>query len=250
MNKMKVVIVEDEFPIAEDIRMRLEQFGYDVLSIFDRAETACEFIKQHLPDILLVDIRLLGNMDGITMVEKIQNKVDIPIVYITANSDKATYERAKMTRPSAFLVKPFTSETLAASIDLALYNFSEKNTPSEINRISTLPQLDFQTIIHQHLFIRTNGKHKKINRDSIRFAQASGSYTILHTDDDQFTISQNLSQFILKSPMPDLIRVHRSYLINIAKVEGFDEAHVFIGKYRIPISESYRADFLNRIHCI
>lgn len=250
MHKIKVVIAEDEFPIAEDIRMRLEKSDYDVLSIFDRAETALEFLEQNPADILLVDIRLSGNMDGIAMVEKIQGKSEIPVVYITANSDKVTYERAKMTRPSAFLVKPFTPETLLASIDLALYNFSEKNTPATISRASGWPQPDFHTIINQHLFIRTNGKYRKINRDSIRFAQANGSYTILYTDHDQFTISQNLTQFIQKSPLPDLMRVHRSYMINIARVDGFDDVHAYLGKDRVPVSERYRADFLSRIHCL
>jgi DNA-binding LytR/AlgR family response regulator len=252
MNKIRVVIVEDEFPIAEDIRLRLEQNGYEVQSIFDRAETALPFILQNNPDLLLADIKLLGKTDGISMVEELQKQVKLPVIYITANSDKATYDRAKRTNPHAFLVKPFSKDNLLAAIDLALYNFSSDQIPEEISRgsIVTDPRGDEQFLINQHLFIRTNGKHKKILSDNILYIEASGSYIHLQTLSERFTLSQNLSQFQKKTPLADFVRVHRSYLINISKVEAFDEAHVFIGNQRIPVSETYRADFLNRIHCI
>lgn len=107
-----------------------------------------------------------------------------------------------------------------------------------------------KTVQHYNLFIRKNGKHKKIFPDSILFAQANGSYLILHTDSDQFTISRNLRQFMQKSPLPNLLRVHRSYLININKVEAFNDSHIFIGKEQIPFSETYRSDFLKLVHCI
>src|SRR5690242_13089877 len=104
MDKIRVVIVEDEFPIAEDIKLRLEKDGYEVLSVFDSAESALPYILQNNPDILLADIKLLGKTDGINMVEQVQQKMKLPVIYITANSDKVTYDRARKTNPHAFLV--------------------------------------------------------------------------------------------------------------------------------------------------
>ena len=122
--KIKIVIVEDEFVIAEDIRGRLEDAGYEVADIFDTAEAALPFIISISPDIVLVDINLRGKMNGIEMVEELKLKANLPIAYITASSDAVTYERARSTLPHAFLVKPFTTANLLMAVDLALYHFS------------------------------------------------------------------------------------------------------------------------------
>jgi DNA-binding response OmpR family regulator len=134
MEGIEIVIVEDEFVIAEDINTRLGQNGYNVLAVFDRAETALPFILEKRPDLIVVDIRLNGPMDGIEMVERVQREFKTPVIYITANSDAATYGRAKRTHPHAFLIKPFTPANLLAVVDLALYNFSSEQSPESIQR--------------------------------------------------------------------------------------------------------------------
>jgi DNA-binding LytR/AlgR family response regulator len=252
MNKIRVVIVEDEFPIAEDIRLRLEQNDYEVLSVFDRAETALPFMHQNSPDILLADIKLLGKADGISMVEELQQQLKLPVIYITANSDRATYDRAKRTNPHAFLIKPFSTVNLLAAIDLALHNFSAGQSPQDISRNTGAihPHADEQFLVNQCLFIRTNGKYKKIMSDSILYIEASGSYIHLQTHCERFTLAQNLSQFQRKTPLADFVRVHRSYIVNINKVDSFEESYLFIQNFKLPISDFYRKDFLSRIHCL
>lgn len=252
MNKIQVVIVEDEFPIAEDIRLRLEQNNYEVLAVFDRAETALPFILENDPDILLADIKLLGTKDGISMVEDVQQKMKLPVIYITANSDKATYDRAKKTNPHAFLVKPFSTINLLAAIDLALYNFSSGQSPQEISRspIGADNHTDEQFLVNQCLFIRTNGKHKKVLSDNILYIEASGSYIHIQTLSERFTLSQNLSQFQKKTPLAGFVRIHRSYIVNLNKVDSFEESYVFIQNNKLPISDLYKKEFLSRIHCL
>jgi len=252
MNKIRVVIVEDEFPIAEDIRSRLEQHGYEVLSVFDRAEGALQFIPQHEPDILLVDIKLIGETDGISLVEALQQQMKLPVIYITANSDKATYDRAKRTNPHAFLVKPFSTDNLLAAIELALYNFSSGQSPQDISRnsVGIHQHTDEQFLVNQCLFIRTNGKHKKILSDNILYIEASGSYIHLQTLSERFTLSQNLSQFQKKTPLSGFVRIHRSYIVNINKVDSFEESYVFVQNHKLPLSENHKAEFLARVHCL
>lgn len=251
MDKIKVVIVEDEFPVAEDIRLRLEQQGYEILSIFDNAEVALPFIVQNDPDILLIDIKLLGKTDGIGMVEALQQRMKLPIIYITANSDKATYDRAKKTNPHAFLVKPFSTANLLSAIDLALYNFSSGLSPQNISRdFTSVQNSDDPFVVKQCLFIRTNGKHKKILSENILYVEASGSYIHLQTPTERFTLSQNLSQFQKKTPLPDFVRIHRSFIVNINKIDSFEDSCVYIQNNKLPISDLYKKDFLSRIHCI
>ena len=252
MDKVKVIVVEDEFPIAEDIGLRLEQNGYNVLSLFDRAELALPYILQHSPDIILADIKLLGGADGINMVEELQKKSKLPIIYITANSDRTTYDRAKKTNPHAFLVKPFTTINLLSAIDLALYNFSSGSIPQDISRDNPFvnQHSDEQFLINQCLFIRVNGKYKKLLSENILYVEASGSYIHVQTESERFTLSQNLSQFQKRTPLPDFVRIHRSYIINITKVDSFEESSVFVQDKKIPLSDSYKKEFLSRIHCM
>lgn len=250
MDRIKIVIVEDEFVIAEDIRSHLEMTGYDVMNVFERADKTLAYLQDNVPDLLLVDIRLNGNMDGIQLVEELQKKVTIPVVYITANSDTATYGRARQTNPHAFLVKPFTPANLIAAVDLALYHFSNETTPVQIERPPVeMPEAQ-PFIVNHSLFIRANGRYKKVNRDSILFVAAAGSYSHVQTVSERYTLSHNLSHFQKKSVLPSLLRIHRSYIVNLDKVDSFAESYVQVGEHRLPLSDHYRADFLAKVNCL
>jgi DNA-binding LytR/AlgR family response regulator len=244
--KIRLVIVEDEFVIAEDMRERLEQAGYEVAGVFDRAENALNAILKDPPDLMLVDIKLAGDTDGISLVKQIQARMEVPIVYITANSDNATYERAKSTCPQAFLIKPFTTVNLLTSIDLALYNFSARKVVSKIE-VNASPIHAEEFIINKCLFVRVNGRFKKIKCEDILFAEASGSYTNIHTHEQRFTVAQNLSQFERKADILNLIRIHRSYVVNINRVDSFEDSNVYIQNHKLPLGETYRHEFLSKI---
>jgi DNA-binding LytR/AlgR family response regulator len=244
--KIRITIIEDEFVIAEDIRNRLEQAGYEVMGVFDQAEIALSSIIKDVPDLLLVDIQLSGTTDGISLVKQVHEKMEVPVIYITANSDQATYERAKSTAPQAFLVKPFTPVNLLTSIDLALYNFSERRTVDRIERsVTVIPAEEF--VINKCLFVRVNGRFKKLKCEDILFAEASGSYTNIQTPEQRFTVAQNLSQFERKADLLNLIRIHRSYVVNLNRVDSFEDSSIYILNHKLPLSETYRSEFLSKI---
>lgn len=251
MEKIRIVIVEDEFVIAEDLRFSLEQNGYEVGAIFDKAEAARNYLISESPDVLLVDIHLAGTMDGIDLVRQLNEHMEIPVIYITANSDTPTYERARQTRPHSFLIKPFSAANLLASIDLALYNFSNERVPQSIERTHHgVPAADGEFLVNQCLFIRNQGKYKKVNSNDLLFIEAAGSYLHIQTKTEKYTQSQNLTQFLKKTPLPNLVRIHRSYIVNVNKIDSFEDSAVHIQQYRLPLSDNYRAEFLTRIHLI
>jgi DNA-binding LytR/AlgR family response regulator len=251
MDKISVVIVEDEFAIAEDIRSRLEHGGYRVRAVFDRGETALAYLLKEVPDILLVDIHLAGAMDGVDLVGQVNEAIQIPVIYITANSDSATYERARQTRPHSFLVKPFSSANLLASVDLALLNFSNEKIVESIERpLAQESGMEAQFLVNQCLFIRTQGKYKKVSCDDLLFIEAAGSYVHIQTKIERYTLSHNLTHFQKRTPLPNLIRIHRSYIVNLTKIDSFEESYVFIQNHKLPLSDNYKSDFLAKIHCL
>lgn len=121
MNPIKILVVEDEIIVAEDIRFRLKKLGYIVTATVASGEEAIEKVTENQPDLVLMDIVLKGDMDGVTAAEKIQNKVDIPTIYLTAYADDKTLQRAKLTNPFGYIIKPFQQNDLRVAIEIALH---------------------------------------------------------------------------------------------------------------------------------
>lgn len=115
-----VLVVEDEFLIAADLEQQLTDLGYQVLASLNSAEEAVQQAEGLAPDLILMDIGLAGPMDGIAAAEEIRARLDLPVVYLTANTDTETLNRAKASQPFGYLLKPFTGLDLQATIELAL----------------------------------------------------------------------------------------------------------------------------------
>ncbi|BAW30870.1 sensory transduction regulatory protein [Methanothermobacter sp. MT-2] len=121
MPSARVMIVEDENIVAMDIKQRLEMLGYEVVATVTTGEEAVKLTEKTRPDIILMDIVLKGEMDGIEAAEEIKRRFKIPIIYITAYSDEETLERAKITEPFGYIIKPFEDRELHSVIEISLY---------------------------------------------------------------------------------------------------------------------------------
>lgn len=124
---MKVLIVEDELLVAHDLSSMLEQVGYTVPAVVMSVEEALEAIERYGPDVVLIDIVLEGERDGVDLGRILQADYDLPFLYVTSHADRSTIERAKATRPSGYLVKPFTEEEVYAATEIACAHFAERS---------------------------------------------------------------------------------------------------------------------------
>ncbi|MCU0546570.1 MAG: ATP-binding protein [Oscillatoriaceae cyanobacterium Prado104] len=121
MNPIKILVVEDEVIVAEDIAGRLKKLGYAVAGTVSSGEEAIQKAAETQPDLVLMDIVLKGEMDGVTASEKIRNNTDIPTVFLTAYADEKTLQRAKLTDPFGYIVKPFQQNDLRVAIEIAVH---------------------------------------------------------------------------------------------------------------------------------
>lgn len=121
MLQKKIMLVEDEMIVAVGMQRRLENMGYVVLDIVDNGEEAVRKAGELKPDLILMDIVLKGEMDGIEAAQQIHELYDIPIIYLTAYSDEETLERAKITEPFGYVLKPFEDREVQSVIEMALY---------------------------------------------------------------------------------------------------------------------------------
>jgi two-component system, sensor histidine kinase and response regulator len=134
MQKAKILIVEDEPIIATDLRFTLEWLGYIVCGIAGTGEDAVRLAGEHHPNLILMDVVLRGAMDGVEAAEEIRRHQDIPVVYVTANSDIATLQRAKGTDPFGYVLKPIEERELHSAIEMALYRHSTQERLKESER--------------------------------------------------------------------------------------------------------------------
>jgi PAS domain S-box-containing protein/putative nucleotidyltransferase with HDIG domain len=134
MSKERILVVEDERIVAEDIKLRLNGLAYTVCGIAFSGEEAVKKIGEMRPDLVLMDIVLQGKMNGIEAAEVIRSHFEVPVVYLTAYSDDKTLERAKMTEPFGYLLKPFEDRDLKTTIEMALYKFRMERMLRESER--------------------------------------------------------------------------------------------------------------------
>lgn len=141
MTEAKILVVEDENIVALEIKKRLQKLGYIVPSVASTGEDAISKVEGILPDLVLMDIMLKGEIDGIDAAGEIRKRFNIPVVYLTAYSDEETLQRAKLTEPYGYILKPFEENDLRTTIEIALYrhqilNGSKKNNVISLNKAS------------------------------------------------------------------------------------------------------------------
>lgn len=233
MAGVKIIIVEDEPLVALDLKRQLEKTGFEVIQVFESGEEILEFLKQEQPDIILMDIQLFGALDGIDTAHQINKNYEIPILFLTANTDKTTFNRAKLTFPHAFLSKPFRIKDVLHSIELAMD--MEKEDAGSIQS---------EKYLTDRVFIRTNEYLQKVMYDKILYLEAEGAYTKIATEDRDFLVSQTLKKVEERIQASFLLKVHRSFIINIKNVDKLSEGYVHIGDIRIPVSRAHKEELV------
>lgn len=231
-----IYIVEDEPIIARTIKIALEQEGYTICGIADNGKEALYDIDELQPDLVLLDITLKGTVDGITVAQKLQQKTNIPYVFLTSLTDSETTERVKLTKPAGFISKPFTIASLRNNIEIALFKLDEEAT----NETDT-------TVDDDALFIKNKNEFIKLIKADILFFEASDFYCYAHTLDRKILISRTLKYVETHISDVSFLRVHRSFIINIKKIDAMYDGYLTINKKTIPVSKSNKDRLLNSL---
>jgi PAS domain S-box-containing protein len=368
MSKTRILVIEDESIVAKDIQNTLIKLGYDVPVTASNAESAFMRLDEVNPDLVFLDVKLKGEIDGIQIAERIRDHYEIPVIFLTSFVDKETLDRAKVTEPYGYLVKPFNEPDLRSTVEMALYKFAkDQETRNEKDRFeSALTNLDdaiitldtefkisflnpkaedligktfdqaegmdlFEVlqiteangnrfdrntlhrqavadkaldlenseiklhngtpvktgitcspvkdekenlvgyamvfrksqgsgavvstpesmgnvVIQNSFFVKKGSMLVKVFIDNINWIQAMDNYVIIQTATDQFIIHSTMKDIEIKLPSDKFLRVHRSYIIAVDKINVLDENTVLIGDKTIPVGKSYKDAFMNRLN--
>ncbi|HZV68582.1 MAG TPA: response regulator [Saprospiraceae bacterium] len=248
-SNIKILIVEDEMLIGAKISMFLAELGYEVTALLPRAEEALLHVKENKPDIALLDVRLQGQMDGITLGEALHTQYRIPIIFLTANSDDSTFNRAKSARPSAFLAKPFKKSDLQRAIELTISRMEEnQHTQDELPAPKT--EEDNTYILDDRIFIRYKDRMIKVLFESILYVEAERNYCRIFTKDKDYLLTMPMKNLEARLPAGKFQRIHRSYVVNLHHVDEVSEGYVYCSGKQLPLSHALRAEFMQRFRMI
>ncbi len=237
---IKILIVEDEMIIAANISLQLSSLGYEVTGIIPRGGEALIHIEQQQPDILLLDINLKGDIDGIETAQLMQKSFNIPVIYLTANTDEAHFNKAKSTNPYAFISKPFKKLDLQRAVELT------------VNRLKTEKELEIKTaeekvspfFLSDCIFVRHHEKMVKVFIKDILYIEAERNYCRIYSKNKEYLLSITLKDMDDKLPNNHFLRIHRSFIVNISQIDEIDTSHIIISKKAIPISAESKKQLL------
>ena len=242
MNKVNILIVEDEGIVAKDIRNCLEKLGYNVVGIANNGIDALKLVEEKSPRLVLMDIMLKGDMSGIDVAEKVKSEFDIPIIYLTAYADESTLKKAKVTEPHGYIIKPFKEVDIQTSIEIALFKHGKE---SEIRK-----ERDFlYSVVDKEadqgmIFVKSNSRLVKLKTDDIYFVEALKDYVVINTLASKYTIHSTMKDIQKKLPEKEFMRVHRSYIVRLDKIAQIEHSNLILedNKKSIPIGGSYKDD--------
>lgn len=250
MSKINVLVVEDESIVSKDIQQSLKKLGYNVVGAASTGDKAIEIAGAELPDIVLMDIMLKGEMNGIEAANEIKNLYEIPVIFLTAYADEATLSKAKISQPYGYVLKPFKEIDLHTTIEMATYKHQkEREIVKERDLLYSLAEnkdnKDF-------VFVKSNSKLVKLKNDEIYYIEALKDYVVIHTDGARYTIHSTMKDINAKMPEDEFLRVHRSYIVRVDKIATIEYPNLTLEKLDkvIPIGGSYREDLNNRIKMV
>lgn len=239
MRKKCVLIVEDEPIIAADLQDRLNELGYEVMANVGSGEEALLKVRNQFPDLILMDIHLAGKLDGIETALQLRKTTHAPLIFLTCNSDDATFRRARHAQPQAFISKPFRGRDLAHAITLAI-----GDAPPMQQQVFS-PKKGSAQATQDRLFIKVKERLVRLMFTDILYLEADDYYCKVYTENKSYLATKTLKKINAQLPAKAFFfRCHRSYVVNLNRITEIGEFYVFLGKHKVPLSRSKRAEIL------
>lgn len=232
----RILIVEDDPLIADSLEVIVQETGYECIGKVDTVKDALMSVADLAPDLLLLDINLEGNREGLDIAEIVYKREKIPYIFITAYSDESTVTRGAATEPMGYLIKPFSQADVRVALKLAFAAIDKQET-----KMSSLIDGDGT------FYVKESNGYKRIQIKDIRYVKADDIYSIIVTHDQRCIISKSLKKVEAEFVKYGFIRVHRSYLINKVAVDQIKDSHVIIGNETIPIGRAYKEELMKQL---
>ena len=231
MNKIKIGIVEDEMIIAETIVLALEKIGYECAGVARKYKGAIKMCAETVPDLMLLDINLGAKKDGIDLALEIKERFNTPIIFLTANSDPATVNRAKAIKPLAFLVKPFSPNDLYTAIEIGWNNYYDNS--------------NWELTTSPHIIVKVGTRYEKVVLDEIILLKNEQNYMLLTLVSGRNLMVRSITEQMLKRlPAATFVKINRSYIVNCNYVTTIETKTISIANLKLNITKAVKEELL------
>ena len=249
-NTINILVVEDESIVSKDIQNSLKKLGYNIVGSCNNAEEAIEIARENHPDVVLMDIMLKGKLTGIDAAEQIK-LLNIPIIFLTAYADEATFAKAKVTEPYGYILKPFKEKDLNISVEMAIHRH-KKLIELRKERDFLYSLVENKEAAKDVLFVKSNSRLVKINAKDIYFIEALKDYVVINTELTRYTIHSTMKDIEKKISPTEFLRAHRSFIVRVDKIVAIENHNIVLekDKKQVPIGGSYKDELLQRLNMI
>lgn len=252
MDRLNIFIVEDESIVAKDIQHSLTKLGYNVVGIANNGNDAIEKIMELTPDLVLMDIMIKGPMTGIEVTEKIKEKLNVPVIFLTAYADEGTLSRAKVTEPYGYILKPFKEIDLHSTIEMAVYKHQKD--------AALMKERDFLYSLVENkeersrdiVFVKSNNRIVKINLKDVYYVETVKDYMAINTATLKYMVHISMRDFEQRLDDREFVRIHRQFIARIDKIQSIDTQNVVLENHLkvIPIGGMYKDDLMKRLNLL
>ncbi|GAB5526511.1 MAG: hypothetical protein Roseis2KO_43830 [Roseivirga sp.] len=240
MQKVKVIIVEDESLVAADLNYQLLSLGYAVPGMAKSYTEALRACEMHQPDLVLMDIRIKGEKDGIDTAARIAELYEIPVIFLSDLKDPETLARALKTPSHSFLEKPVSEFNLKTHIEFAI----EKHYARQLNPVEA------ENPLKDTLYVKADAGYIKILSTDILWVKANGAYCKVKTHKEELLLSKNMREFCDHLNPQVFIKIHKSHTINATKIDRFLGNVVTIDNVELQVGKSYLKSFKERLNIV
>lgn len=220
--KSKVLIVDDDVFISEQLNSILEDLGYQVTEIAFNAESAIQALKINPPDVAILDINMHGRNQGFEIAEYIRKNLSIPFIFLTSFADELTVNEASKLTPDGYLLKPFNEATIFSTLNIVLQRHRKNNN---------------------HFKIKIGHEIHKVKDDELLFIMSADKYIEIHTKTKKYLKRDTIDSFVQENKLIGINRVHRSYAVKLDNIDSVKGSVIYINNQEIPISNTYKEDF-------
>ncbi|MFD2717717.1 LytR/AlgR family response regulator transcription factor [Hymenobacter monticola] len=260
---VRLLLAENQPLAARLLSVLVRGLGYEAVGPVATADEAADLFRESLPpvDMALLDIGLDGDRDGIALAHELRAVRPLPIIFLTSMADEATFGRAKLARPAAFLLKPYDAAALQHALELALLNHAAGQAaplpaalaggtdgPDEPLNLPWSPEV----LLSDCIFLRDRGRLVKVCLAEIQYVETGDGYCTLVTAAGRYLSRQPLRELALELPAQQFVQIQRGYLVNVACIESFNEGQtmVTVAGAELPLSRSYRDALLHRLRLV
>jgi len=220
--KTKVLIVDDDVFISEQLCSILEELDYQVSEIAFNAESAIKALRSKTPDIAILDIHMHGKNQGFEIASYIRQHLNIPFVFLTSFADESTVNEASKLTPDGYILKPFNEATIFSTLNIVLKRHQQNNS---------------------YFTIKIGHEIHKVKDSDLLYIMSSDKYIEIQTKTRKYLKRDSIDNFIKTNKLKGVTRVHRSYAVKLENIDSIKGSVIYIHQKEIPISHTYKEAF-------